>query len=89
MVYLILGPMLASQPCSHAFWVLTSLHLLSFLLKCVLCTVCDFGVLTKIILYTFDPNSLFSLCTLPYGQHDTVLFVNQPMLISICLCKLY
>ena len=28
-----LGPMLASQPCSHAFWVLTSLHLLSFLLK--------------------------------------------------------
>ena len=32
-VGLILGPMLASQPCSHAFWVLTSLHLLSFLLK--------------------------------------------------------
>ena len=32
-VCLILGPMLASQPCSHAFWVLTSLHLLSFLLK--------------------------------------------------------
>ena len=29
----ILGPMLASQPCLHAFWVLTSLHLLSFLLK--------------------------------------------------------
>ena len=27
------GPMLASQPCLHAFWVLTSLHLLSFLLK--------------------------------------------------------
>ena len=26
-VYLILGPMLASQPCSYAFWVLTSLHL--------------------------------------------------------------
>ena len=32
-VCLILGPMLASQPCLHAFWVLTSLHLLSFLLK--------------------------------------------------------
>ena len=32
-VCLILRPMLASQPCSHAFWVLTSLHLLSFLLK--------------------------------------------------------
>ena len=32
----ILGPMLASQPCLHAFWVLTSLHLLSFLLKCFL-----------------------------------------------------
>ena len=29
----ILCPMLASQPCLHAFWVLTSLHLLSFLLK--------------------------------------------------------
>ena len=33
-VCLILGPMLASQPCSHAFWVLTSLHLLSFYRKC-------------------------------------------------------
>ena len=32
-VCLILGPMLASQPCSHALLVLTSLHLLSFLLK--------------------------------------------------------
>ena len=31
-VCLILVTMLASQPCSHAFWVLTSLHLLSFLL---------------------------------------------------------
>ena len=30
---LIVVAMLASQPCSHAFWVLTSLHLLSFLLK--------------------------------------------------------
>ena len=30
LVCLILGPMLASQPCLHAFWVLTSLHLLSF-----------------------------------------------------------
>ena len=28
-----LVPMLASQPCSRAFWVLTSLHLLPFLLK--------------------------------------------------------
>ena len=32
-VCLILGPTLTSQPCLHAFWVLTSLHLLSFLLK--------------------------------------------------------
>ena len=32
-VCLILGPMLASQPCSHAFWVLTSLQILSFLLE--------------------------------------------------------
>ena len=33
MVCLILGPTLTCQPCSHAFWVLTSLHLPSFLLK--------------------------------------------------------
>ena len=32
-VCLILGPMLASQPCSHAFGVLTPLHLPSFSLK--------------------------------------------------------
>ena len=32
-VCLILGPTLTSQPCSHAFWVLTSLHLLSFYWK--------------------------------------------------------
>ena len=32
-VCLILGPMLASQPCLHAFWVLTSLHVLSFYWK--------------------------------------------------------
>ena len=32
-VCLILGPMLTSRPCSHTFWVLTSLHLLPFLLK--------------------------------------------------------
>ena len=31
-VCLILGPMLTSQPCLHAFWVLASLHL-SFSLK--------------------------------------------------------
>ena len=33
LVCLILCPMLVSRPCSHAFGVLTSLHLLSFLLK--------------------------------------------------------
>ena len=32
-VCLILVPMLASRPCLHTFWVLTSLHFLSFLLK--------------------------------------------------------
>ena len=32
-VCLILGPTLTSQPCLNAFWVLTSLHLPSFLLK--------------------------------------------------------
>ena len=39
-VCLILGPMLTSQPCSHAFWVLTSLHLPSFLLKMFLLFLC-------------------------------------------------
>ena len=33
---LILVPMLASQPCSHAFWVLTSLHFFYFYRKCFL-----------------------------------------------------
>ena len=33
MVCLSFGPMLATQHCLHAFWVLTSLHLLSFLLR--------------------------------------------------------
>ena len=32
-VCLILGPTLTYQPCWHGFWVLTSLHLPSFLLK--------------------------------------------------------
>ena len=32
-VYLILGPTLTSRPCSHTFWILTSLHPLRFLLK--------------------------------------------------------
>ena len=40
-VCLILGPMLATQPCSHAFGVLTSLHLLSFLLKMFLLFLLD------------------------------------------------
>ena len=38
-VCLILGPMLASQPCSHAFWVLTSLHLLSENVFCYSCVL--------------------------------------------------
>ena len=45
-VCLILGPMLASQPCSHAFWVLTSLHL-SFLLKMF------FIILVSIVFFLF------------------------------------
>ena len=32
-VCLILGPTLTSQPFSHAFWVLTSLHLPSFFIE--------------------------------------------------------
>ena len=39
-VCLILGPMLASQPCLHVFWVLTSLYLLSFLLYVSLTRAC-------------------------------------------------
>ena len=32
-VCLILGPTLTSRPCLHTFWALTSLHLVTFLLK--------------------------------------------------------
>ena len=43
----ILGRMLASQPCLHAFWVLASLHILSFLLKMF------FIILVYIYIYTY------------------------------------
>ena len=48
----ILGPMLASQPCLHAFWVLTSLHLLSFLLKMF------FIILVSIVFFLSSVNFL-------------------------------
>ena len=48
-VCLILGPTLTSQPCSHAFWVLTSLHLPSFLLK-------------MFLLFLYICNIVYSLC---------------------------
>ena len=38
----ILGPVLASQPCLHAFWVLASLHLLSFFIENVFYYSCKF-----------------------------------------------
>ena len=52
-VCLILGPMLVSQPCSYAFWVLTSLHLLEnvFYYSCI---------------YTFVTNKT---CMYKYMQH--------------------
>ena len=40
----------SSQPCSHAFWVLTSLHLLSFLLKMF------FIILVSIVFFLNDVN---------------------------------
>ena len=43
-VCLILGPILASQSCLHAFWVLTSLHL-SFLLKMFFYYSCTYFIL--------------------------------------------
>ena len=51
-VCLILGPMLASQPCSHAFWVLTSLHLLSFLLKMFFIILIQISVVLVIVTVT-------------------------------------
>ena len=50
-VCLILGPTSAYQPCSHAFWVLTSLHLLSFLLKMFFYYSCYMWDLISIPLY--------------------------------------
>ena len=52
MVCLILDPMLASQPCLPAFWVLTSLHLLSLLLKMFFIILVIFhSVSYKIMMY--------------------------------------
>ena len=55
-VCLILSPMLASQPCSHAFGVLMSLHLLPFLLKMF------FIILVFIVLCFLNSVNIF--CTL-------------------------
>ena len=52
-VCLILGPTLTSQPCSHAFWVLTSLHLPSFLLKMFLLFLYQY-ICVSCILYTLN-----------------------------------
>ena len=52
-VCLILGP---TEPCSHAFWVLTSLHLLSFLLEMFFIILVDIKELLycMIIQYAYD-----------------------------------
>ena len=57
-VCLILGPMLASRPCSHTFWVLTSLHLLSFLLKMF------FIILVFIVFFSLNGVNMFVQCRL-------------------------
>ena len=77
-VGLILGPMLASQPCLHTFWVLTSLHLLSFLLKIF------FIILVSIVFFLNGVNILCRLqkywCKL-YIMHSynhiSLKFVHQ------------
>ena len=54
MVCLILGPMLASRPCSHDFWVLTSLHLPSFLLKMLFIILVSIGFFSELCEYFVD-----------------------------------
>ena len=53
---------LASQPCLHAFWVLTSLHLLSFLLKTF------FIILVSIVFFLNGVNIFVDWCKL-YNYH--------------------
>ena len=50
-VCLILGPMLASKPCLPVFWILTSLHLLSLLLKMFFYYSCENQDSTVITVY--------------------------------------
>ena len=70
----ILGPMLASQPCLHAFWVLTSLHLLSFLLKmffyysCNICNYVSMYVCMSVFLYDA-----------PLAQRASYLALHSPL----------
>ena len=45
--------MLASQPCLHAFWVLTSLHILSFLLKMFFIILVSFAFFSEWCEYFF------------------------------------
>ena len=52
-VCLILVTMLASRPCSHAFWVLMSLHLISFLLKMF------FIILVSIVVFFLNGVNIF------------------------------
>ena len=68
-VCLILGPMLASQPCSYAFSVLTSLHLVSFLLKMF------FIILVSIVFFLNGVN-IFVDCRNSGVNHE-IIFINS------------
>ena len=75
-VCLILGPMLASQPCLPAFWVLTSLHLLSFLLKM-------FFIILVFIVFFLNGVNIFFCRLQKYYNYIIMKSCNQKC-IKIC-----
>ena len=73
-VCLILGPILTSKPCSHAFWVLTSLSFLVKMFFITLYTVIKFQNLVN-IMHTSNTNFITKI------NKDLMLY-------NIKLCKI-
>ena len=72
-VCLILGPMLASQPCLPAFWALTSLHLLSCFLL--------FFIIYIIFIYVYGGSKRIS-GTSEVQHIDFQMEINDDLLLS-------
>ena len=79
-VCLILGPKLASQPCLLAFWVLTSLHLLSFLLKMFFYYSCyNIDVYYSIVVYCSDADVIGDCFGVDITYSTAVINRSGPM----------